>query len=96
MTTAGRKRVHLVVSGRVQGVCFRLYTVREAKRLGLSGWVRNLRSGDVEVLAEGDEAALKDLERWCRKGPAHAVVTDVVSRYGDPSGEFGDFRNADE
>jgi acylphosphatase len=90
------KRIHLVVSGRVQGVCFRLYTVREASRLGVNGWVRNLRSGDVEVLAEGDEAALKDLERWCRQGPPRAVVSDVLSRYGTATGEFTHFRNADE
>jgi acylphosphatase len=88
--------MRLVVSGRVQGVCFRLYTVREASRLGLNGWVRNLRSGEVEVLAEGDEARLKDLEQWCRHGPPHAVVTGVASSCGEATGEFTHFRNADE
>jgi acylphosphatase len=90
------RRLHLVVSGRVQGVCFRLYTVREASRLGLRGWVRNLRSGEVEVLAEGDEAGLKALEAWCRQGPPHAAVTGVAARYGEATGEFTRFRNADE
>jgi acylphosphatase len=90
------KRAHLIVSGRVQGVCFRQHAVREASRLGLTGWVRNLRNGDVEVLAEGAEAALRDLERWCRRGPPLAAVTDVVARHGEATGEFADFRNADE
>ena len=90
------KRLHLIVSGRVQGVCFRLYTVREAARLGLSGWIRNLRNGDVEVLTEGDEAGLKELEQWCSHGPPHAVVTGVVARYSAATGEFTRFRNADE
>jgi acylphosphatase len=96
MTEARARRLRLVVSGRVQGVCFRLYTVREASRLGLNGWVRNLRSGEVEALAEGDEARLKDLEQWCRHGPPHAVVTGVASSYGEATGEFTRFRNADE
>ena len=90
------KRLHLVVSGRVQGVAFRFYTVREASRLGLRGWVRNLGSGEVEVLAEGDEAGLKALEVWCRQGPSHAVVTGVAASYGEATGEFTRFRNADE
>jgi acylphosphatase len=90
------KRMRLIVSGRVQGVAYRLYTAREATRLGLTGWVRNLRSGDVEVLAEGAEARLKDLEQWCRHGPPHAVVTGVVSSFGEATGEFAHFRNADE
>lgn len=88
--------MRLVVSGQVQGVCFRQYTVREASRLGLNGWVRNLRSGEVEVLAEGDEARLNDLEQWCRHGPPHAVVANVASSRGEATGEFTHFRNADE
>ena len=96
MIESRAKRMRLVVSGRVQGVCFRLYTVREAARLGLNGWVRNLGSGEVEVLAEGDEARLKDLELWCWHGPPHAVVTGIASSYGAATGEFTHFRNADE
>jgi len=89
------KRMRLIVSGQVQGVAFRFYTVREATRLGLTGWVRNLRSGEVEVLAEGDEARLKELEQWCRHGPPLAAVTGVASSVGDATGEFSHFRNAD-
>lgn len=90
------KRMHLVVSGRVQGVAFRFSTVREASRLGLTGWVTNLGSGEVEVLAKGAEARLKALEAWCRQGPPHAVVTGVASSCSEATGEFAGFRNADE
>lgn len=88
--------MRLVVSGRVQGVCLRLYAVREASRLGLKGWVRNLRNGEVEVLAESDEARLQDVERWRWHGPPHAVVTGVASWFGEATGEFRHFRNSDE
>ncbi len=71
---AERARVHLLVSGLVQGVAFRAYTVDEARRLGVHGWVRNLADGRVEVEAEGDRAALDGLVAWCRRGPPAAQV----------------------
>ena len=55
------KRVHLVVRGRVQGVFFRAATQREARRLGLTGWVKNRTDGSIEMLAEGEEEAVKEL-----------------------------------
>lgn len=72
------RRVRLLISGRVQGVYFRAYTRDEACRLGLKGWVRNLPDGSVEVLAQGDPVKLRDFESWCRRGPRHARVEDVV------------------
>jgi acylphosphatase len=69
--------VRLRISGRVQGVFFRVYTRDEARRLGLKGWVRNLPDGRVEVLAQGDSEQLRALESFCRKGPPHARVQDV-------------------
>ena len=71
------QRVRLLISGRVQGVWFRASTKEQADRLGVSGWVRNLRSGDVEVLAEGDSAAIDGLIAWCRCGPSGASVDAV-------------------
>jgi acylphosphatase len=68
-----RARVH----GRVQGVGFRLSAVREARRLGLRGWVRNADDGSVEVHAEGPPAALDDFLAWLREGPPGAVVRGV-------------------
>ena len=71
---ADRARVHLLVSGRVQGVAFRASAVDEARSLGLRGWVRNLPDGRVEAEAEGERARLLDLARWCERGPPAARV----------------------
>ncbi len=71
------KRLHVVVRGRVQGVGFRDATCREAQRLGLAGWVRNRLDGDVEVTAEGDEALLRQLENFLRRGPRMANVAGL-------------------
>jgi acylphosphatase len=73
------RRVRLLISGRVQGVCFRAYTREEACRLGLKGWVRNLPDGRVEVLAQGDPSKVGMLESWCRRGPPYARVRSVES-----------------
>ena len=68
----------LLVSGRVQGIGYRMAARHEGRRLGLQGLVRNLIDGGVEVLAEGEPAALSELERWCRHGPPLADVTHVT------------------
>lgn len=65
------------VSGRVQGVSYRVSTREQAGRFGLSGYVRNLPDGRVEVLAVGSEGAIGALERWLWQGPPHARVEDV-------------------
>jgi acylphosphatase len=80
------RRVLLRVSGRVQGVCYRAETRRAARGLGLVGHVRNLDDGDVEVLAEGAPEAIAALIAWCRKGPPHALVTDVDVVEEPPAG----------
>ena len=85
-------RVHLYISGRVQGVFFRANTQDEARALGLTGWVRNLADGRVEVVAEGEEEKLKRLITWCRKGPPGARVQDVQVNWKGFIGEFQDFR----
>jgi acylphosphatase len=73
----------------VQGVNYR-WTCREvADRLGLAGWVRNRPDGSVEVVAEGDEAALDELAAWCGDGPPHALVTSVDQHIEDAQGEVG-------
>lgn len=69
--------MHATVRGRVQGVGFRDATARRAGVLGLQGWVRNRADGSVEVLAQGDDAALAELEAFLRTGPRLAAVTDV-------------------
>lgn len=75
---------HFRVSGRVQGVAFRASALDEAQRLGVTGWVRNLPGGDVEVLACGAPAALAALERWLWRGPRAARVTAVAGSDAAP------------
>jgi len=84
-------RAHLIVKGRVQGVFFRHNTNREANRLGVTGWVRNLSSGDVEVVAEGERNAVEELISWCRRGPSMARVDDVTVIWETYTGEFSGF-----
>lgn len=73
-TYALKERWRLMVEGDVQGVGFRSSCSRRATDLGLSGWVRNLSNGRVEVQAEGDPLALNELRLWCERGPAGAHV----------------------
>lgn len=88
---AERARVHLLVSGIVQGVSFRFYTVEEARRLGVAGWVRNLPDGRVEAEAEGDRRALDALVAFCRRGPPSAQVDDVEATWSAFRGDLGPF-----
>ncbi len=82
------KKARLIISGRVQGVYYRYSTQQEALRLGLTGWVRNLPSGDVEAVVEGDGSKVEELIKWCRAGPAGAAVRDIQMELGKASGEF--------
>lgn len=70
--------LHVRITGVVQGVGFRWFVRERARRLGLSGWVRNLRDGTVEVAAEGDAGQLELLRRELRRGPDGARVEDLV------------------
>ena len=91
----GLKQVNFFVRGRVQGVFFRASTQREAKRLGLTGWVKNRPDGGVEVCAEGEEEGLKELLNWAHKGPSAARVERVDVRWRGFAGDFFDFRITD-
>ncbi len=85
-------RLHIRVSGDVQGVFFRAGAQSEAKRLGLSGWVRNVDDGSVEALAEGSKSALDEFLEWCSKGPAGASVSEMKYEWMEATGEFRGFR----
>jgi len=89
---AKKNRAHLLISGRVQGVWYRGSTKQQADILGLTGWVRNCRSGQVEIIVEGADAAIDKLISWCRTGPSMARVTDVRIDFDDYRGEFVGFR----
>ncbi len=85
------KKVHLIISGSVQGVFYRHNTNQVANRLGLKGFVRNLPNGNVEVIAEGNEEKLKELIEFCKKGPEAAYVENVNIEYEKPTKEFNTF-----
>lgn len=89
------KQLHLLVRGRVQGVYFRASTQREARRLGLTGWVKNRSDGSVEILAEGEETSIRELYSWAQKGPSAARVDRVDTRWRSFTGDFADFRVMD-
>jgi acylphosphatase len=72
-----KKTTHCFVSGRVQGVCFRMATREQAMLHGITGWVRNLPDGRVEVMASGDAQQLQQLKEWLKQGPDLARVTDI-------------------
>jgi acylphosphatase len=86
------KRMHVYISGRVQGVFFRAYTQATAQSLSLTGWVRNLSDGRVEAVFEGKDENIAAMLEWCGKGPPYAVVRDVDVFEEPPTGEFPDFR----
>ena len=102
LTEAGKKgpqgegalqeRVRILVSGRVQGVLFRKTMMDVAKTLGVTGWVRNLRDGSVEALAEGEKTRLEELIEFCHSGPPGARVTSVAVEWSHFQGEFRGFR----
>lgn len=79
----------VVISGRVQGVGYRDWMLREAARLGVQGWVRNRRDGTVEALAAGEEAAVQALLSACRRGPPMAQVSDITEEFAEPPAEPG-------
>lgn len=86
-----KKRLHILVSGVVQGVFFRHNTRITAISLGLTGWVRNLADGKVEILAEGEETELEKLASWARKGPEGSRVEDIRKQWEEYKGEYRTF-----
>ncbi len=71
------RRVNVLVSGRVQGVYFRMFTQKKARHLDIKGCVRNLADGRVEIIAEADKSRIEELIKWCHKGPVTARVDHV-------------------
>jgi acylphosphatase len=85
------KRLHIIVSGRVQGVWFRASTQVQARQLGLVGQVWNRSDGRVEIIVEGTEEVLLQFFKWCGVGPAGARVDNLESDWSASIGEFSGF-----
>ena len=84
-------RAHLVISGRVQGVFFRMETKRAADGHNVVGWVRNKADGTVEAVLEGDKGAVERMIQWCHSGPPSAKVTDVNTTWQSYQGTYENF-----
>jgi acylphosphatase len=84
-------RIHLIIRGLVQGVSYRYSAREKALELGLTGWVKNLPSGEVEAVAEGDEGRVRAFVAWCHKGPSEARVESVREEPQAATGEFTSF-----
>ena len=81
--------IHLLISGKVQGVFYRASAKELAERLKINGWVKNTKEGDVEVLASGSDENLSKFAEWCKKGPSGANVTNVAVTNTDEKPDHG-------
>jgi len=88
---AEKVRVHILVSGKVQGVFFRSETQEKAQQLGLTGWVRNLPNGRVEAVFEGEKARIEEMIEWAKSGPPGAIVNHLDLKWEEYRGEFNNF-----
>ena len=86
------RRVEILVRGFVQGVMYRYNTEMKADEFHLTGGVRNLRNGRVEVICEGAEEDIGKLIEWCKRGPQGAIVEYVDIAWKEYAGEFNEFR----
>ena len=86
-----KARVHLFISGRVQGVFFRSSTKEKAKKIGVNGFVRNLADGRVEAVFEGKEDRIEKMVDWCRRGPIGVEVSKIEINWESYKGEFANF-----
>jgi acylphosphatase len=76
----GTITIKIRITGRVQGVWYRGWTVDQARRLGLAGWVRNRRDGSVEAVFSGPQHAVRTMIEWCRQGPPGAMVSGITEQ----------------
>ena len=85
-------RAHLLISGRVQGVFYRMTCRREGAARSLDGWVHNLPDGRVEVLLQGSKEKVEDMIRWCYRGPDEAQVSEIEVTYEETAGDLAGFQ----
>jgi acylphosphatase len=84
-------RAEIVVNGLVQGVGFRYFVMREAQKLGLNGYVKNLYTGEVLTVVEGEKAVVEEMVKKLRVGPMHAAVKSCKVDWHEPRNEFTEF-----
>jgi len=84
-------RARVIISGRVQGVFFRVETQRAAERIGVKGWVRNQPDGTVAAVFEGSKQNVDRAIQWCWQGSPMSAVTDVAVQWEPPSGQYDAF-----
>jgi acylphosphatase len=87
-----KKAVKLTISGTVQGIFFRNFCKDNADKLALKGYVRNLESGEVEVLIEGDKEKIEEMYKILKQGPPHSQIRDLKPEEKKWTGEFSDFK----
>jgi len=87
-----QKRVHLIISGAVQSVGFRMFIDQKAKELNLCGWVKNRIDGSVEIDAQGTEEAIEALFRHAKRGPSRSMVTSIRKEERELDSTLGLFR----
>ena len=87
-----KKAGKIIVSGTVQGIFFRGFVKKKADELGLMGFVRNLDSGDVEIVAEGEKEDINRLVDFCKKGPEHAMIQGIKTTEINWSGDYKEFK----
>jgi acylphosphatase len=86
-----QRQIVVIVTGRLQGVGYRAFCADHGMKLNIIGYARNLPDGRVEVVAESDEATLRQLVKLMREGPALSLVRDVTYRWEEPTGKFNGF-----
>jgi acylphosphatase len=86
-----KEQRHIRIHGKVQGVGYRFFATRVARRLGLKGWIQNMRDSSVEALIEGEAAAIDEWIEEIREGPRYAEVTKIDQESKDFSGRLADF-----
>ncbi|NQU83353.1 MAG: acylphosphatase [Parcubacteria group bacterium] len=86
------KRVHIKIYGQVQGVFFRVGIKEKADELGIFGWARNIESGGVEIMAEGEKEKLEKLIEWARQGPESAEVEKAEVKWYNNKEDYNNFK----
>ena len=84
--------VHVIISGKVQGVWYRASTKQMADQIGITGWVRNTSEGNVEAMFEGEENLVNEMINWCNKGPSLAKVDNVIIEKMGTKEDFDSFK----